>query len=148
MTNPASEAEWCRAGQLDSEVEWTEVKEAALYECNAAMSHLVPISWRFYLPAYMRLSLSLFVAPKFDSTMLLHVLFHLTVPAEEDGYQLYRRENFEALNTDQHAAVRLFLEFVTEETLRVVETTNDYWDEYNKAKLALASYWHKDVSNT
>jgi hypothetical protein len=144
MSRPASEAEWLLAGQLDSEAEWTEVKGAALDECDAALSHLLPISWRFYLPAYMCRSLSLFVAPEFENEMLRSVMFHLTLPADED-LRSYVRERYETLSTDQRVAVRSFLEFAQEEALRAVEATNDHWGEYSDAKLALASYWLRET---
>jgi hypothetical protein len=146
-SRPASGTEWRLGGLLDSEVSWTEVDGAALDECDAALSHLLPISWRFYLPAYMCRSLSLFVAPKFDSKMLRSVMFHLTLPAES-GSRGYAKERYETLDTRQRAAVRSFLEFVQEEALRVVEATNRHCGEYDDAKLALESYWHKDACET
>ena len=142
--HPATSSEWRLAGQIDSEVKWSEVPGEALDECAAALSHLLPVNWRFYLPAYICRSLSKFVAPNFESEMLRLVMFHLTLPADA-GSRRYLLERYETLSVEQHIAVRSFLQFVEEEALRALETTNRHWGEYEDARIALASYWGKDA---
>lgn len=138
--HPASASEWRHAGKLDVEEAWYDVPGAALDECDAALSHLIPMSWRFYLPAYLCRSLSLFVAPAFESSMLRSVIFHLTLPMEESA-QNHSRERFGILAPDQCIAVKSFLECVRDESLLVVEATNRHWGEYEGAEVALESYW-------
>lgn len=140
--HPASSAEWRQAGELDVEFEWHEVPGSALDACDAALSHLIPVNWRFYLPAYLCRSLELFVGPTFESSMLRSVIFHLTWPTGED-VQEYSSERFDTLNPDQCAAVKSFLECVRDEALLAVEATNQHWGEHEDAKIALESYWNR-----
>src|SRR6185437_7671477 len=43
--------EWQAAKDKDPETDWRRVPEAYPDECDAALSHATPQSWRFYLPA-------------------------------------------------------------------------------------------------
>lgn len=139
---PATSADWRLAGESDVEEKWYDVPGSILDECDAALSHLIPMSWRFYLPAYLCRSLSLFVAPTFESGMLRSLIFHLTWPSEE-GAQAYSRERFETLNPDQCVAIKSFLGCVRDEALLALEATNQHWGVYEDAKIALASYWSR-----
>jgi hypothetical protein len=137
--------EWMQAESLDGEKDWTEVPGEALDECDAALSHFTPASWRFYLPAYLCRSLSLFVPPDFESAILDRVVFQLTLREKADeGMKGYLLERYQSLAPAQHEAVRHFLEFVVHESLRLVETTNDHWRLYDDAKTALESYWSQE----
>lgn len=122
--------EWREAGRRDREKDWTEVSGEALDECDAALSHLTPASWRFYLPAYLCRSLS-------NRKMLHAVLFQLTCP-DEDGLKAYLLKRFESLTPGQRGAVRHFLELVLHES---EAEANDHWQTYDHAKTALESYW-------
>jgi hypothetical protein len=135
-------SEWAAAGRRDRESKWTEVPAEALDECDAALSHCTPESWRFYLPAYLCRSLALFVPPNYSTDMLHSVLFHLTCHGDDNpGMRSYSLERYQSLTPLQHKAVRRFLELVVRESLELVETTNDHWLTYDHAKKALESYW-------
>lgn len=134
--------EWMEAGRRDRERSWTEVPGEALDESDAALSHFTPESWRFYLPAYLCRSLALFTAPDFKADLLDIVLFQLTLREEaDDGLKGYLIERYRSLTPSQHEAVRHFLELVVQESLHLVETTNDHYQTYDAAKTALESYW-------
>ncbi|HEX6862546.1 MAG TPA: DUF6714 family protein, partial [Thermoanaerobaculia bacterium] len=134
--------EWREEGRRDREKHWTEVPGEALDECDAALSHCTPESWRFYLPAYLCRSLSLFAPPDLEDRMLHDVLFHLTCHGDDDpGLRAYILERYRSLTPAQHEAVRHFLELVIHESLHLVETTNDHYQTYDAAKKALESYW-------
>jgi hypothetical protein len=45
------------ARDLDPERDWRDVPDDSLRACPDALSFLDPVSWRFYLPAYMRFGL-------------------------------------------------------------------------------------------
>jgi hypothetical protein len=136
--------EWREAGLRDREKEWTEVPGEALDECDAALSHFTPASWRFYLPAYLCRSLELFAAPDFKTDLLHRVLFQITLHEDGDsGLQGYLLECYQSLTPAQCAAVRHFLELVVRESLELVEATNGYWSTYSDAQKALESYWSK-----
>lgn len=139
--------EWREAGSRDRERSWTEVPGEALDECDAALSHFTPESWRFYLPAYLCRSLALFTAPDFKTDLLDRVLFQLTLRKEaSEGLKGYLLERYQSLTPEQHEAVRHFLELVVHESLHLVETTNDHWRLYEDAKTALESYWERAIT--
>lgn len=134
--------EWMAAERRDRERSWTEVPGEALDECDAALSHFTPASWRFYLPAYICRALSLFTPPDLKTDLLDIVVFQLTLHEKTDeGLKGYLLERYRSLTPAQHEAVRHFLELVVHESLRLVETTNDHWRLYEDAKTALESYW-------
>jgi hypothetical protein len=134
--------EWREAGRRDRERSWTEVPGEALDECDAALSHFTLDSWRFYLPAYLCRALSLFAAPDYETELLDIVVFQLTCRKDADhGMRSYLLERYQSLTPAQHAAVRHFLEFVVQESLHLVETTNDHYRIYDDARTALESYW-------
>jgi hypothetical protein len=137
--------EWREAGRRDPELDWREVPGDALDECDAALAHFTPESWRFYLPAYLSRSLAQFSAPRHETTMLHMVLFHLTCDKKYDlGMRSYVLARYQLLTPAQHQAVRHFLELVMQESLHLVETTNDYYQTYADAQTALESYWQGD----
>lgn len=137
-------SEWAAAGRRDRERKWTEVPGEALDECDAALSHFTPESWRFYLPAYLCRSLALFTAPDFKEDLLDRVVFQLTLREEaSEGLKGYLLERYRSLTPSQHEAIRHFLELVVQESLHLVETTNDHWQTYDSAKTALESYWER-----
>lgn len=94
------------------------------------------------LPAYLCRSLALFTAPDFKADLLDIVLFQLTLRKEADeGLKGYLLERYRSLTPSQQEAVRHFLELVVQESLHLVETTNDHYEIYDAAKAALESYW-------
>jgi len=142
LTRQIPPGEWEDAGLLDLESDWSAVSGESLDECDAALSHLTPMSWRFYLPAYMCRSMDLFAPPKHGTDLLASVIFHLTYRKEADGgINTYLQERYETLSSSQAVAVREFLEFIEHESLRLIETTNKYWHVYGDAKKALEGYW-------
>jgi hypothetical protein len=140
MRRRITDAEWRAAGQLDSEESWERVPATALDECDSALSHFTPESWRFYLPAYMRRALACFVPPAYSYKQLSSVLFHLTYRPDGSSYLLQR---FELLDGRQRMAVRHFLEVVECEALALVEATNGHWWAFEDAKAGLDCYWRE-----
>lgn len=136
--NPTTAAEWCRAGKNDTEVAWQDVPGTSLDECDYALSHFTPESWRFYLPAYMQRSLFHFTPPDVDSDMLRSVIFSLTLKDTNDRYHLGR---YKLLSCEQHRAATHFLQLVEREALMLVEASNSYWWIFEDANSALQSYW-------
>lgn len=134
MSREISEPEWQSARGEDPETDWRRVPAAYLDECDAALSHATPLSWRFYLPAYMWRALRLLDADILETRLPGSVIFHLTYSDETPGGAWYCLERFNLLNTDQGSAVRLFLEYVRDYPARTTR-----WHE--GAKLALHKYW-------
>ncbi len=64
-----TEAERQRARKRDTEADWCEVPDSSIEECQNALPHLDPESWRFYLPAYMRHGLRHVTSPRCGQTL-------------------------------------------------------------------------------
>jgi hypothetical protein len=129
-----SEAEWKASALLDTDSEWHEVPDDDLQSCDAALSHLTPASWRYYLPAYMRAALKQLATPLWKYDVPHWVLHSLTYDDEYPGMGPYKLARFEALNESQAEAVARFLKF----TVASPSAHNFYSRD---AKIALEKYW-------
>jgi hypothetical protein len=123
-----------RAGLLDDHTEWHEVSESELQECPDAMSHLLPASWVFYLPAYMRAAIGLLDKPLWKADLPHRVLFALTYQDNYPGIGHYYLARFERLTASQTEAVTQFLRFVEHNAAGENFYSRD-------AREALQSYW-------
>jgi len=129
-----SDAEWQAARGKDRETDWRQVPAEYLDECDAALSHATPRSWRFYLPAYMRRALRLLDA---DTWLPGSVIFHLTYSGKSPMMASYKLERFNLLDVVQGEAVRQFLEYCRDHPGR-----RSYYQR--DAELALGKYWALD----
>ena len=107
-----SKEELTAARALDTHESWTEVPGHFLDECDAALSHLSPEGWLFYLPAYMRRAIELIDLPLWESALALDVVFHLTLPDLNSGNRELALKRFALLNEVQVTAVAAFLRFL------------------------------------
>jgi len=135
MSRDITDEEWRAARDRDPQSDWRDVPSAYLDGCDAAMSHLSPQGWRFYLPAYMRRALELLDADFLSTTLPGFVIFHLTFPPTSKGIDWYRVERFKQLNVEQERAVVAFLEFV------VTNAGNEDPSYSKDAARALKRYW-------
>ena len=116
-----SEVERRAARRFDPDDDWTKVSAASIEECPTALSFLDPESWRFYLPAYMRLALRRFGQPHNEA--MDQAIYSL------DGAS---PERSGTLNASQAGAVQRFLAFACEHEDQCDATV---------AKQALDAYW-------
>jgi hypothetical protein len=128
------EEERARAALLDDHTDWHEVSESELQECPNAMSHFLPASWVFYLPAYMRAAITLLDRPLWKADLPHQVLFALTYGDNYPGIGRYYLARFEKLSEAQFEAVKQFLIFVRDNA----SGHNFYARD---ATEALQSYW-------
>jgi hypothetical protein len=131
MRRDISEAEWQAAKDKDPETDWRLVPVSFLDECDTALSHATPQSWRFYLPAYMRRALRLLDT---DLWFPGSVIFHLTYRGKPPETDLYTLERFNTLNATQGQAVKLFLEYIRDYPAHRTSYRRD-------AEVALGKYW-------
>ena len=131
------DAEWRAAKLKDQETDWRSIPAVFLDECDAALSHATPQSWRFYLPAYMRRALRLLDADILDTMLSGSVIFHLTYSDKHPGEAAYTLERFQTLNATQEQAVRSFLEYIRDYPWKVTSYSEE-------AQLALRKYWGLD----
>lgn len=79
---------------------WQEVEDRHLLECTCAMSYLDPISWRYYIPAYISWTLRNHDADENLVDSVVYQFGHL------DSY--LSRDHYESLNKAQAKAVYQF----------------------------------------
>lgn len=131
-----SPKEWRTAGLLDAALEWHEVDDTDIEACDAALSHMTPISWRFYIPAYMRLTLKTLDKPIWETDVPHQTLFSLALEDSYPGMREYRMERFQTLNQEQHEAVCTFLVYIRDNA-----SENEFHSR--DAEIALEKYWGK-----
>lgn len=125
----STEAELSAARNLDPERDWRDVPDASIQSCGDALSFFDAVSWRFYLPAFMRCGLRHF--DEIDNPALGDAISTLD-PAGIRQRERLQEERFHTLNEDQARAVREFLRFAArngdpDETY-AKEALDDYWE--------------------
>lgn len=128
------EDEWKASGLLDSDMQWHEVPDTDLQDCPAALSHLTPVSWRYYLAAYMRLALKYLATPLWKVDVPHWVLHTLTYDDSYPGMGRYNLGRFETLDRAQFEAVQHFLLFTKSNP-----ACHNFYSE--QAAAALNKYW-------
>jgi hypothetical protein len=121
----ATDAQRSAARDRDPEGDWRDVPDASLRECDYALSYLDPVSWRFYLPAFMRYQLR-------DSSKaadVIHTFDAAGIRQQERGIQ----DRFNSLDQAQVRAVCTFLRFASEngesyDAHGAKEALDDYWE--------------------
>lgn len=134
ISRKISDTEWAAALAKDRETEWYEVNATAVDECDASLSHLSPIGWRFYLPAYMLRALELLDLPVHKSWMPGNVVHSMNLDIKRTDLMQYSLQRYELLSPAQIDAVAAFLSYV-----RDFEHEENYSRE--DASRALSKYW-------
>lgn len=96
-----------RARLLDTESAWEQVPDTAIEECQSALSHLDPVSWSFYVPAYMSWSLENFLTN--ESIVCDFTSYTFLLHEEEQCLVAWAQERFRGLDAAQSRAVCRFL---------------------------------------
>jgi hypothetical protein len=125
-----TDAERRKARTRDTEKDWRDVPDASIEECPNALPHLDPVSWRFYLPAFMRFGLRTMRSPRSSIDRAIYSL------ALGDDRELndYQRERFKTLDSGQAHVVHRFLEFAAR---------NDAHCDGHIARQAVEKYWSR-----
>jgi hypothetical protein len=122
----SSDGERMRARELDCERDWRDVPDGAIQECPEALSFLDPVSWRFYLPAYIRYGL------RHPDGGAVDTAIYSLDPAGIRQRSAWTEERFATLSASQVRAVCLFLRFASQhgelcDHSVATEALNDYW---------------------
>ena len=128
------EGEYSTARALDTHTKWEEIPSHFLEECDAALSHLTPEGWHFYMAAYIRRALELIDRPICETFLPGQVVFQLTLLQDYPGIGPYKLKRFRQLSESQTLVVRDFLKYVE------THASADSGLQEN-ATLALNSYW-------
>ncbi len=129
-----TEAERRQARARDPEDDWRDIPDASMQRCADALPHLDPVSWRFYLPAFMRLALRTMQRPR---SPIDRVIYTLALGDDQDLNE-YQRTRFSTLNREQVRVVHRFLELAAD---------NDASCDSRVAKRALDKYWSRAIGD-
>ena len=151
MSDDFSSAQWRLEAKKDADKHWQEIPEAALIECDAALSHATLQNWRYFLAAHLCFALDAVARHDFDYELIDRVICHSPYhsPDEEceSGVEnTFYLERFNTLTLSQIDAIKSFLAFCVAESLKEIEASNCYVRLYDAAQKALASYWQKPAS--
>jgi hypothetical protein len=127
-----TDAERLHARTYDPEVNWRDVPDSSIEECPGALSFVDPVSWRFYLPAYMRFGLRHLRDSR--NSAIDHAIYSLDGGGNPQLDE-FKAERFRTLNEAQARAVSRFLIFASE--------NGDHCDD-RVARDALEAYWDRD----
>ncbi len=125
-----TDAERRKAQTHDPEADWRDIPESSIGDCLNALPHLDPISWRFYLPAFMRLGLRTLGSPR---SPMDRVIYSLAL-GDDREINDYQRERFRTLDSEQARVVHRFLEFAAQ---------SDAHCDGHIARVALEKYWRR-----
>lgn len=97
------------ARELDTEDTWEGVPNEVIPECQDALRHLDPESWRFYLPAYMTWAVKHF---RHNQSIVSDFTIYACALSDDDEVRARQLERFKALSEEQAGAVCRFLRFM------------------------------------
>ena len=147
MSADFSIAQWRLEAKKDNDKHWQDITEAALIECDTAMSHATLQNWPYFLAAHLCFALDAVESHDFDHALISSVVYHLTYEEWEPGIKnTYYLERFATLTPAQAEAIKAFLNFCLAESLKEIEANNCYVRLYDDAQLALSRYWLKPAS--
>lgn len=111
MSGTITEEEWRLAGVMRVDSSWQEISDLEIEHCGGLMAHMDAISFKYYLPAYMRYSLNHIDKSVVESDILGYTVFSL-VPWRENPE--YSKTLFSLLDSTQRESISCFLRFVAE----------------------------------
>jgi len=132
IDSDSTEEAQLKARSLDQESTWDQVPDEDLEDCTAALCHLDPQSWKYYLPAYMIWALRNYQHS--DSIMLDFTIYSLKLSDDDKVLSEYDMQRFRLLDEAQSATVCKFLNFMAQQP--------EFVDEII-AMEAISLYWHK-----
>jgi hypothetical protein len=124
-----TDADLRAAREIDPERDWRDIADTSIQECPDALAFLDPVSWSFYLPAYIRYGLR--HLDEFSNSAIDSAIYSLDPTGIRQSDQR-TRERFEILDVAQVRAVCSFLSFASR---------NGKWCDDVVAKDALDDYW-------
>jgi len=128
-----TDAERRDARAQDPEQDWRDVPDPSIEACSDALPHLDPVSWRFYLPAFMRLGLRRLMDPR--GFTIDRAIYALDLGQDPSLFD-YNLDRFRTLDSAQALVVRRFLELAARSEL--------YCDDL-VARQALERHWSAAV---
>jgi hypothetical protein len=128
----ASDEECAAVRSLDTETRWEDVPDQHIAQCTAALSHVDPESWRYYIPRYMEWSLCNF---RSSDSVASDFTIYTFAPARKKEPQLreYSLQRYRLLTAQQSRVVYRFLRYMAGQgehaDSRVAnEAIRDYWE--------------------
>jgi hypothetical protein len=99
-----ADAERQEARSRDVEIDWQHVRDEDIEECETALCFLDPVSWRYYIPAYMIWSLSHF---RVNNSIVSDFTIYTFELSDRHDLREYGLSRFESLSQSQAGRVSL-----------------------------------------
>ena len=114
MSGEITDDEWDAAGILRIDSRWQDLPDIELERQTGLLSHMGAEEFRYYLPAYMRYSLSHIEKSWLENPTLGSTVFALTFLDRTGPMAGYHLSQFELLDGPQRNAIAAFLRCVIE----------------------------------
>ncbi|MCA9017438.1 MAG: hypothetical protein KDA77_19100 [Planctomycetaceae bacterium] len=129
-----SEEEAQKARSLDTENSWEEIPDEWIENCGGALAFYDPQSWQYYIPAYMIWTLKNFQIS--DSITADWTIYTFDFEENDPQSKNYHMERFHQLDQKQSAAVSRFLQYMSQDNVRVDgrvagEALRKYWKQFD-----------------
>jgi hypothetical protein len=129
----ADEKRLAQAGEQDHDRRWTEIADATIKEARNALYGADPISWRYFLPAYLSWTIRHFRAS--DSFLCDQTIYAFSVYKVGEPLRQESVLRFDTLNLPQKRCIRAFLRYMARfpmncDAKAAQRSLDDYWGQF------------------
>jgi hypothetical protein len=135
MSGEIKNKEWIEAGRTRIDSIWQEIPDSEIEECGCLLAHMQADEFQYYLPAYLRYSVSHCHKPIWESDILGFTVSSLYPSRKNQDYFSYRVSQFSLFSPTQKLAIIEFLTYVANNADDV---------ERPDARRALETFWKLD----
>jgi hypothetical protein len=135
MSGEITNKEWLEAGLARVDSIWQEIPNSEIEECGCLLAHMQADEFQYYLPAYLRYSISHCHKPILENDILGFTVSALHPSCKNRDSYSYRMSQLSTLNSKQKATIIEFLTFVA-------NNAEDIQRPY--AQRALETFWKLD----
>jgi hypothetical protein len=135
MSGEITNEEWAEAGRIRIDSIWQDIPNSEIEECGCLLAHMQADEFQYYLPAYLRYSVSHCQKPIWENDILGFAVSSLYPSSKNRDSYNYRVSQFSLLNSVQKLAIIEFLTYVANNADDV---------QRPDAKRALETVWKLD----
>ena len=123
--------------QKDHQGPWQEIPDEHIEECQWALSHVDPVGFRYYLPAFMTWYLRNYTNAA--KVMQDHALYALDPCVNDPELRLHKDQRVSLFSKEQLASCAVFVRFLAEDSTGMTDETfadriyMDFWHQYDES---------------
>ena len=136
MSREITNEEWTQAGKARIDNKWADIPDSEIEECDCQLAHMQAEEFWYYLPSYMRYSITHYQKPIWETDILGMCVSSLYPSSKDSTLYAYKISQLALLNSTQKQEIVQFLEFVA--------SMADYVQRPDATK-ALERYWSRNV---